>query len=181
MPAHRKDYDAAVKMYQGGMSIALVAKHFGCTRQSMYMVLRRRKVAFRNRLRYGAMNHFYQHGLLPDTRVHSIVSKAVAHKRLLPAECEQCGSMPISANGRRLVDAHHDDYNFPLSVRWLCHECHRQWHQTHEPVRRTRPLPPMPRAQICSMGGTTAWNNNRERGLAQLKRARRKRRSYTQT
>lgn len=39
-------------------------------------------------------------------------------------ECSKCGS-------DFHVEAHHDDYAFPLSVRWLCAACHKQWHAKH--------------------------------------------------
>jgi hypothetical protein len=29
------------------------------------------------------------------------------------------------------VEAHHDDYDFPLTVRWLCSLCHKRWHAEH--------------------------------------------------
>jgi ribosomal protein S27AE len=35
--------------------------------------------------------------------------------------CEICGSS-------RFLLAHHNDYNKPLEVRWLCHRCHAQLH-----------------------------------------------------
>lgn len=36
--------------------------------------------------------------------------------------CEKCGSTSR-------VNAHHDDYSSPLSVRWLCHEHHLEHHR----------------------------------------------------
>ncbi len=28
---------------------------------------------------------------------------------------------------------HHDDYDYPLTVRWLCQACHKQWHAENGP------------------------------------------------
>lgn len=38
-----------------------------------------------------------------------------------PGSCESCGSTMY-------VQAHHDDYDKPEVVRWLCSICHRRWH-----------------------------------------------------
>ena len=35
--------------------------------------------------------------------------------------CENCGALE--------VEAHHDDYDKPLEVRWLCRHDHRQLHR----------------------------------------------------
>ena len=37
--------------------------------------------------------------------------------------CEDCGTTPIRLHG------HHDDYAYPLVVRWLCPGCHNKWHK----------------------------------------------------
>lgn len=41
--------------------------------------------------------------------------------------CEEC-------LGFDKVEGHHDDYRFPLEVRWLCEECHKDWHRKHDPI-----------------------------------------------
>lgn len=53
-------------------------------------------------------------------RAHWKVRDAIKTGRLAPQPCEKCGEQKASA--------HHDDYNFPLKVRWLCHRCHMSWH-----------------------------------------------------
>lgn len=35
--------------------------------------------------------------------------------------CEQCGAVP--------ADGHHDDYDKPAVVRWLCRKHHRELHR----------------------------------------------------
>ena len=53
-----------------------------------------------------------------------LVGNAVKAGRLIkPDSCECCGSKPSRLHG------HHNDYAFPLSVRWLCPGCHSQWHK----------------------------------------------------
>jgi transposase-like protein len=42
MPRPRKDYDAAVKLYESGASVSEVAREFGVSRQNMWVVLKRR-------------------------------------------------------------------------------------------------------------------------------------------
>ena len=53
-----------------------------------------------------------------------IVGNAVRDGKLFkPDLCESCNSKPNRLHG------HHDDYAFPLVVRWLCPGCHNKWHK----------------------------------------------------
>lgn len=42
-------------------------------------------------------------------------------KVIKPKNCENCGR-------ETKLDGHHDDYDFPLIVRWLCARCHKKHH-----------------------------------------------------
>lgn len=53
--------------------------------------------------------------------------KAIARGELVREPCEICGA--------EKTDAHHDDYNKPLEVRWLCRSCHKEWHEHNMPIR----------------------------------------------
>lgn len=57
-------------------------------------------------------------------KAHKTVENALLSGRLSRKPCETCG--------RQKVQAHHDDYNKPLDVRWLCSSCH---HQHHHQIR----------------------------------------------
>jgi hypothetical protein len=55
-------------------------------------------------------------------RAHNAVARAIRAGRLALQPCQECG-----AEG---AHAHHDDYDLPLSVRWLCPAHHSQHHKT---------------------------------------------------
>ena len=133
MAAKRKNYDQAVKMYESGMSIQDCADWYGITRQAMWAILKRRGCEFRGQQRYGEENHFYRGGVKSDDYAQNIVEKAIKRGVLKPQPCEICGEAPFFQDGRRGVQAHHDDYNRPMDVRWLCQRHHHEWHKYHEP------------------------------------------------
>lgn len=54
-------------------------------------------------------------------RAHQRVKWAKRTGRLTPQPCEVCGL--------ENTEAHHDDYEQPLVVRWLCRRHHRAWHK----------------------------------------------------
>jgi len=53
------------------------------------------------------------------------LSRRAVRDGLLPRQsCETCG---------RPAEIHHDDYDYPLLVRWLCKRHHIDWHKRFEP------------------------------------------------
>lgn len=171
MAAHRKNFDGAVEMYNRGLSIQDAASAFGVTRQSMWKVLKRRGVHFRPHVRFSAMNHFYRGGVFQQC--NGTVTRAVARGFLIVGPCEVCGMPPAIRSGRQRIHGHHDDYNYPLKVRWLCQLHHHEWHKTNVPILRTTPV--TPHRVIASMGGKASWKKNRTRILANLALCRAKR------
>ena len=55
------------------------------------------------------------------------VENALRRGDMVRSNCEICGA--------EKAEAHHDDYNYPLRVRWLCRSCHKAWHSKNKPVR----------------------------------------------
>ena len=50
-------------------------------------------------------------------------------KNIKRQPCEICGEP---------AEAHHDNYDEPLKVRWLCFKHHRQWHREHPELLKER-------------------------------------------
>lgn len=75
-----------------------------------------------------------------ERRAHSIVNKHLSLGKIERRPCEICGNPK--------TDAHHDDYNKPLDIRWLCRKCHADWHSKNEPVRAKN-------EKECAMCGNT--------------------------
>jgi hypothetical protein len=131
-------YDGAVAAYDSGESVGAIAARYGVSRQGMWDILVRRGCIMRSNLRYGEDNHFHR-GTAANDNAQNIAEKAIQRGALVPAPCEQCGANGAFADGRREVQAHHDDYNKPLSVRWLCQRCHHEWHKHNKPISRKEP------------------------------------------
>ena len=127
--------EESVSMYERGLSLADIGRFYGVSRQSMWDLLRRR-IDLRSNLKYGEDNNFYRGGIVSDPHVHDVTEKAIKRGILQPQNCEICGETYRFTDGRLAVQAHHDDYNKPLEVRWLCQKCHHEWHKTHTAIRR---------------------------------------------
>ncbi len=54
-------------------------------------------------------------------RVHSAVARAIRNGDLVRQPCVRCGEAKSVA--------HHEDYDKPLEVVWLCQPCHKQRHK----------------------------------------------------
>ena len=57
---------------------------------------------------------------------HVAVGNALRDGKIKSSSCEVCGNPK--------AQAHHDDYNKPLDVRWLCTTHHSQWHKENKPI-----------------------------------------------
>lgn len=57
-----------------------------------------------------------------------ITHNAIRDGKLIRANsCSVCKST-------KSIEGHHDDYTKPLSVRWLCVACHKEWHRHNKPL-----------------------------------------------
>jgi ribosomal protein S27AE len=51
----------------------------------------------------------------------NIVAKALRHGEIKKEPCRDCGEIK--------TQAHHEDYNMPLKIIWLCRKCHLKRHK----------------------------------------------------
>lgn len=66
-----------------------------------------------------------KHSLKNPEKYHArktLMNRVYSGKVLRPDKCSQCGS------GKK-IEAHHEDYDKPLDVEWLCRECHLKLHK----------------------------------------------------
>ena len=55
-------------------------------------------------------------------KVYSAVSYEIKNGRMERGECEFCDT-------NNKTHGHHEEYNKPLDVIWLCPACHKKWHR----------------------------------------------------
>ena len=67
--------------------------------------------------------YFYKSKYPNKVLARTMLGNAVRDGKIKKAkECEACGEPHHRLHG------HHDDYAYPLHVRWLCPACHSDWH-----------------------------------------------------
>jgi len=69
------------------------------------------------------------------SRSHRLVAAAIADGVLVRGPCELCGAVP--------TEGHHEDYDLPLEVRWLCKVHHSLRHVEIQSAR-----PPVSRRTV---------------------------------
>ena len=128
------DVSRAIEGYMEGMSLGDLAHVYSVTRQSMWDLLKRR-IQLRPQGRFGKENHFYRGGPRANAKAHDLLEQALRYGRISnPEKCSECGTNARFSDGRTSIQAHHDDYNKPLEVRWLCQQCHHDWHKNNRPI-----------------------------------------------
>ena len=77
------------------------------------------KIANRARIKWNQNNVIKRHAA-------NLITNAVRDKKIIkPDNCSEC-------NKKGRIEGHHDDYAYPMKVRWLCSKCHRHWHKHNE-------------------------------------------------
>jgi ribosomal protein S27AE len=58
-----------------------------------------------------------------------IINNAVRDGKIIkPIVCSNCGLE------NKRIHGHHDNYNYPMVVRWLCPKCHVAWHKENTSI-----------------------------------------------
>ncbi len=71
----------------------------------------------------GAAKSRYHKKHAKKRKAHVMVGNAIRDGKLIRKPCEVCDAVKTVA--------HHDDYDRPLDVRWLCERHHKEWHRLH--------------------------------------------------
>lgn len=87
-----------------------------------------------------------------------VIRNEIKRGRLQRQPCEVCGN--------KYSHGHHDDYDKPLSVRWLCPVHHAEWHNANGPGANIEGQPVLVgRPRKTSTETTSKTGNNSSEGL----------------
>lgn len=123
------DKNLIKSMYESGLSSGEIASKFGVSDTTIFKKLDATGTPRRHIK--GQTSPLYRGGPRHHKETISLANQAI-RKGLLtrPKKCESCGTSP-----RTGIQAHHDDYNKPLEVRWFCIKCHKKWHRENVAVK----------------------------------------------
>lgn len=128
------DLNKVVSLYNSGESAAFIGDLFGTATETILKYLRSEGVEIRKSM---SDSHLLKKiGRYSHKPAQMLVRSALKNGTLIrPNNCETCGKKPKPfRDGRSGINAHHNDYNKPLDVTWLCATCHRQWHLKNKPI-----------------------------------------------
>lgn len=81
------------------------------------------KTEIGKRVLLNAKKKWTENNLIKRAASH-IVGNAVRDGKLIKQYvCSACGE------DKKRIHGHHDDYSYPMTVRWLCSKCHCYWHK----------------------------------------------------
>ncbi len=106
---------AALESYYSGTIVRDIASQYNVSTQYIYQVIRRDKER-----KAGVPTKSQR------ANIAAQVLTAIQKGLLIRQTCEICSA--------KKVHAHHDDYNYPLKVRWLCEIHHKAWHSKNTPI-----------------------------------------------
>lgn len=106
-------------LFATGMSQVSISKIYGISRQYVSLILKGSGLTVGTRKTITTIDPNRRKAM--TDRAHKLVREAVKAGFIKPLPCEVCGET-------NKIHAHHDDYRFPLSVRWLCRSHHHAWH-----------------------------------------------------
>ncbi len=126
-----KDRSEWIQQYENGATLQAIADAAGRSLSTVHAAFVRRGIKIRPRGLRGEANHRWNGGGV--THASRLVQYAFSNacrrgKIERVATCSECGLSPTGSNGRHGVQGHHDNYNKPFDVRWLCVKCHVAWH-----------------------------------------------------
>lgn len=96
----------------------------------MWDAFSRRGIKLRPQKRYGAENTFHRGGKVNGKRRarYLVQRRTDSGKIKRGTKCENCGQRAD------VIEGHHDDYNKPFEIRWLCKKCHFDWHTVNKAI-----------------------------------------------
>jgi hypothetical protein len=103
------------------LETSVITRNINKKRQSNKMYMRRVSLNNPQKVREWWNSRVHIKGT--KTTARTLLNAAVRSGKIIkPDACQECGEV-------KRITAHHNDYNNPLEVVWLCYECHAKKHR----------------------------------------------------